>query len=95
MRTKELQKKKKKAEEARSRPRIREGVRTEYQAPPPRGGRRGVTGQTASSHVGGELELGHTQIILSAVQDDAGLKEACQDVWVCWGGGKFEGHLGN
>lgn len=33
-------------------------------------------GPTASSHAGGELELGHTHVIFPTIQDDAGLEEA-------------------
>lgn len=38
----------------------------------------------ASSHVGSELELGHTQVIFPTVQDDSGLEGAHQGVWINW-----------
>lgn len=50
-------------------------------------------GQMGSSHAGGELELGHTQVVFPAVQDDARLEEARQGVRASGGHVNFGGHV--
>lgn len=56
-------------------------MRTVYWCLTPQVGRRchrhggqGRAEREVSSHTGGELKLGHTQVIFPTVQDDAGLR---------------------